>query len=174
MKVTRLIAMPAVLVSFIAPAAFAQTANDTTNLLARRLRTGDRVWVETSNAVQDGRVADLSGSTLLLDDHGRQVQIPVERIVSVQRKRNGVLLGTLIGAGVGFACGLPWGSLAANEGGSAAGAVTFLTAVGAGAGAGLDALLSVKRTVYRRGEAKFNVHPIVAPNRIGIFVSKEF
>jgi hypothetical protein len=168
------LARTAVLLLGVAPAALAQPPDETTSLLARRIRTGDRVWVETSSALQDGRVVDLSGSTLVLKDGGEEVRIPVGKIVSVQRKRNGVLLGTLIGAGVGFGCGLPYGSLAANEGGSAVGAIAFMTAVGAGAGAGLDALMSVRRTVYQRGEARLHVSPIIGPHRVGVVLSKVF
>lgn len=156
------------------PSAYAQTTDGASTMLARRIRAGDRVWVETPNALQKGRVIDLSGETLRLRTDGQDYDIPVRRIVTVERKRNGVVLGTLIGAGVGFGLGLPLASLVHNEGGSAAGAIVSMTALGAGAGAGLDALLSVRRTVYRRGEARIRISPTIASNRVAVFVSKQF
>ena len=174
MKIPYLIASTVLLLAGVTAPALAQPADGTSAILAQRLRAGDRVWVETHNMMQSGRVLDLARGILTVDDDGRKVPIPVDRIVSIQRKRNGVLLGTVIGAGVGFACGLPWASLAANEGDSGAGAVIFLTAVGAGAGAGLDALMSVRRTVYQRGDTRIRIHPVIGPERVGVFVSKRF
>jgi hypothetical protein len=67
----------------------------------------------------------------------------------VQRKRNGVLLGALIGAGVGILPAVAISSYTNNEGGSSAWAAMPI-GVGAAMGVGIDALLSKNRTVYQR------------------------
>jgi hypothetical protein len=143
--------------------------------LARRLKAGERVWVEISTSdVRTGRVLGVGDGVLKLRADGREEDIPVSRIWRVQRKQNGIVLGTLIGAGVGFAFGLPVASLVANEGGGSAYPLLFMTGVGAAAGAGLDALLWRKRTVYAFEEMTTTVRPILTPDRVGIFFSKRF
>ena len=176
MKYKLIPAITAILLCTTSSVVFAQGSDDATAVLARRLRSGDRVWVETNgSAVRTGRVVDVAPGILRLTTDGWEESIPVERIWRVQRKRNGVLLGTLVGAGVGFfALGLPVAAIGANEGTATVGPLLFATAVGAGTGAGLDALLSVKQTIYNRQQAAVSVHPVVAPKRAAILISKSF
>lgn len=62
----------------------------------------------------------------------------------------GLRLGTIIGASVGVVPALAVASWFSNEGADAAIPVALLIAGGAAIGAGIDALLNLDRTVYRR------------------------
>lgn len=71
-----------------------------------------------------------------------------------------MLLGAIIGAGAGFAAGIPLAMLLNNETGEGAQALTSMTLLGLGAGIGLDALLSTDRTIYdRSSHARFEFVP---------------
>jgi hypothetical protein len=153
----------------------AQIQDPASDQLARSLRHGDQVWVWTGHTIRAGRVIQMSDGMLRLASDGKEANIPVQTIISVERKRNGVMLGTLIGAGVGFfAFGLPLASLVHNEGGDLAGPLLFVTAIGAGAGAGIDALLSVKRTIYIQRTSSLSVQPAFAPGQVAFLLSKTF
>ncbi len=167
-------AIAGVLLVIVSAGVSAQAPDDATNVLRSRLRTGDCVWVEINGiAVRTGRVLDVTPGVLRLTAGGQEDRIPVDSISRVQRKRNGVALGTLVGAGVGFALGLPLAAIGANEGTGTGKPLLVMTAIGAGAGAGLDAFLWVKHTVYTR-HTSLLVRPVVGPNRAAVLVSKMF
>lgn len=156
-------------------AAFAQERAADNSDLASRLRTGDRVWVEIDTTdIRTGRVLSVANGILTLVTDGTEESIPVSRIWRVQRKQNGIVLGMLVGAGVGFALGLPIAAIGANEGTGTAGPLLFMTGVGAAVGTGIDALLWRKRTVYTAGQSGFVVRPSLGTDRVGVIVSKVF
>ena len=175
MRSIRASAIAVILALGFSPTVFAQERENAASPLGERLRTGDRVWVEISTTdVRTGRVLGVANGVLRLAADGTEEDIPVNSIWRVQRKQNGIVLGTLIGAGVGFALGLPIAAIGANEGTGVASPLLFMTGVGAAAGAGLDALLWRKRTVYTYNQAALVVRPILGANRVGVFVSKVF
>lgn len=104
MKSIQASAIAGVLLVMVSAGVSAQTPDDATNVLRSRLRTGDCVWVEING-----------------------IAVQTGRVLAVA-------LGTLVGAGVGFALGLPLAAIGANE----------------GTGTALDAFLWVKHTVYTR------------------------
>ena len=133
--------------------------------LGSRLRTGDRVWVEIDTTdVRAGRVLDVSNGVLRLAADGGEERIPISSIWRVQRKQNGIALGMLIGAGAGFALGLPLADIGANEGTGVAGPLLFMTGVGAAVGTALDAFLWRKRTIYTSWDSGLVLRPNVGPN----------
>ncbi len=79
----------------------------------------------------------------------------------VRRRRNGVVVGAVVGLGAGLTFGIPARMLVNNENGN--GDATLLALVGIGVGTGLlvDGLLSVNRTIYRRSASL--VHLSVEP-----------
>jgi len=159
----------------LSPTVFAQERDDAASNLARRLRTGDHVWVEISTTdVRTGRVLGVADGALRLEANGVVESIPISTIWRVQRKQNGIVLGTLIGAGVGLTLGWPLADIGANEGTGVASPLLFMTGVGAAAGAGIDLFLWRKRTVYTYQEGVLVIRPILGPNRVGVFVSKAF
>ena len=137
-----------------APDAFAQDASDAASRFSRlqeQLKGGDRVTVRLDDGMTVvGRFVAVSDRELILVTDGVRHPIPADQILRVRRRRNGVLLGTIIGAVAGVPFGLALRSYVHNEGGSEAGAVLFPIGVGAGAGLALDAVLATNRTVYVR------------------------
>jgi hypothetical protein len=156
------------------PAAAAQVQDRATGL-GQLLRPGDRVWVQIDTTdVRTGRVLGVGSGVLRLTSDVAEENISIDRIWQVQRKQNGIVLGTVIGAGVGLGLGVPLAMIGVNEGTSVAGPLLFMTGVGAAVGAGLDAVMWRKRTVYRRWQPALVARPILGPDRVGIVVSKVF
>jgi len=119
--------------------------------LRQKLRTGESLIVSIDSGTQiRGRLQDVNGAHIVvLADEVRR-DIPAEQVTRVQRRRNGVALGAVIGAGVGVAFGLAARSYAYNEGGSEGAALLLPIGAGLGVGIAIDALLVVPRTVYQR------------------------
>ncbi len=123
------------------------------------VQTGDRVRLEASRISPGrlvGEVAELSGDTLVLLSEGSSstIEIPasdLEQIEVSRGKKSNVILGLLIGAGVGAAsaAGLAiWFCNADDDGctsGQVAGAGLTVTAIVAGLGAGIGALIKTER-----------------------------
>ena len=103
--------------------------------------------------------------TVLADDQRRE--IPADQVTRVQRRRNGILLGALIGAGAGVPFGIALPSWAHNEGGSEAGALLLPIAAGLGAGIAIDAVLVRPRTVFDRAPStRAQLSVIALPGRV--------
>ena len=126
-------------------------ANADFSRLGQSLKAGDEVVVGIlgGKAVK-GRVVDITNAQIALLVEGVRTDIPADQITRVQRRRNGVLLGALIGGGVGVGFGLFGSAYANNEGGNQASALFIPIAVGLGAGIAIDAALVRPRTVYER------------------------
>ena len=128
--------------------ALPSSAQDTFADLNRKLDPGDSVIVNDTNGQRTkGSLVELTASSLVLFTDGTRRTFEVSDIEQVQRRKNGVLLGLLIGAGCGAALGAFAYSL--DEDNSPA-AAAWSVAIGAGIGLGIDAVVVVPRTVYRR------------------------
>lgn len=132
----------------------AQGVPEAGTTLASALKPKDRITVSlgTDQDVR-GRFVGLSSEELTIETAGTERAIPFGDIERVRRRRNGVLLGAIIGAGAGLAAGLPFKALSENEGFEGGSALLTSFAIGIGAGIGIDALLSRNRTVYHRQSA---------------------
>jgi hypothetical protein len=148
--------------------AWAQT-DDGTARLREKLRQGDRVKLTLDSGMVAGRVESVGVNQLTVwTDEGEQL-VPFTSITEARRTRRGMLLGTLIGAGVGAAFGAVAASYAENETGSASAAFLTVMAMGIGAGAGIDALVNLERTVYRRpSSSRVSIAPAVGAGRGGL------
>lgn len=151
-----------------AQSASADSSSDMT-ALAKKLKAGEQVVVTTQDGAEvQGRFADASATGLSLQSNGARQQLPAGQVRRVQVRRNGILLGAVIGAGAGAALGLALMSAAQNEGGNEATAFALPLAAGAGAGIAIDALLVKPRTVFERQPAvRTTLLPLVSPNMIG-------
>jgi hypothetical protein len=143
--------------------------------LADKLKVGDPIVVTTDTGMQiKGRFFDVSAAGIALHVDNLQQQLPAEQVSRIQVRRNGVLLGALIGAGVGVPFGLALKSWAHNEGGNEAGALAFPILVGLGTGIAIDAFLVVPRTVFDRLSPRATLVPIVTPHTAGVRVAIAF
>lgn len=135
--------------------------------LQEQLKTGDEVVVNTYDGTTiRGRVAEVSTVHIALVANGVRREIPRDQVTRVQRRRNGILLGALIGAGAGIPFGLALKSYAHNEGATETRALLFPIGVGLGVGIAIDASLIVPRTVFERAASTpAQLRLIVGPGR---------
>lgn len=174
--------LPAMLVAIAAGIAAPATAQSTQGTepafaeLAGRLRDGDTVTVTgpTVGLVR-GRFVGLSADTLTVATDAGPRTIGASDIDRVTRRRRGVVLGTIIGLGVGIGFAIPLNMLFDNEGGNRARPTITLLAASTGIGLGIDALIDLPRTVYRRSDSrKVRLAPQIAPRGAGLAMHVAF
>jgi len=144
--------------------------------LAGRLRGGDTVTVTgpTVGRVR-GRFVDLSSDALTVATDGGMRTIAFSDVDRVTRRRRGVLLGTLIGLGVGIGLAIPLNQLYDHEGGNRVGPNAVVLGASTAVGLGIDAMIDLPRTVYRRPERlKVRLAPQFAPDAAGIAMHVQF
>ena len=161
---TRQVVAALAMAVFMSSSASAQDARST---LDSKTRKGDRLTVEMKDrGTLQGRLVSAGEDILTLETVGGPASIPYSSIDRVKRRRNGVLLGTLIGLGTGVALGIPVKMLFDNETGDGTEALLKIAALGAGVGMAVDAALSVNRTIYRRSTSSVQFE--VAPSPRGV------
>lgn len=174
-----------ILVVALALAPLSAAAQDAGPGLDRLVRPGEKVLVVDDEGQEiEGRVESISSSVLGLRVDGRSVGLSIERVVRVDRPRDGLGNGALIGMGTTvslsmialiaaqtscdggrYGCASPppvWVVLWAA--GSSA-------ALGAGIGVAIDALIHSERAIYRRGAVRTSISPTIARGVRGASVS---
>jgi hypothetical protein len=119
------------------------------------VKAGDRVAVtDASGGEVRGTIADLSRSALALTVDGSQRVFAEPDVATIRQRRsdslaNGAKWGFVVGAGLGLMAGL---TLAATYDGNGSAFIPILAlaygGIGAGAGAGIDAMHSSQRVIY--------------------------
>ncbi len=158
--------------------------------LAYRMRVGDTMYVRTEKGEDiSGRLDDFDGEILRLDDRTLSLSgasgDKVERIdLKVDDSlKNGILIGTAIGAGLGtlgaVGCSLSDSPEDLDCGsGTVIAVVAFYSAVGAAFGALFDGLTHRRLPVYVApavsSEPQLRIGPILSRDRRGLFVSWSF
>ena len=133
-------------------------AQDAATTLERNTRPKDRLTIDTRDrSTIKGRLVSAGAEVLIIESVAGPVSIPYSQIDRVRRRRNGVVLGSVIGFGVGLACGVPVKMLYENETGDGTRAMMTLAAIGLGVGMAVDAALSVNRTIYRRSDTSIGL-----------------
>lgn len=160
----------------------AQPVAQTFDELLGTLKPGETVWV-TDQAKREtkGRVVDLTQLRLVLTtDQGRQ-EVPVQNVTRMRQRRPDPLwTGAVIGAGVGLVPWIAWCAPATESGetcGDNIGTTMLVLAVGAGAGAGIDALIQGRKTIYLptgRPSARLQLAPMLLRGVKGARVSLLF
>jgi hypothetical protein len=149
--------------AFVLAAASAARAQSAGSLVPEA-RTGDRLTITTSSGDRvRGRLLREASSALTIRADGRDATLPYTDIVRVDRYRNRVLLGPLIGLGGGLAAGLPLRTRFNNEGGNGDGWLALMVGLGVGFGTVADLFNGSTETVYSRGagtSARFAVLPV--------------
>jgi hypothetical protein len=165
-------------------AAWAQISVPSFDQLGAAVKIGDTVYVtDTTGREHKGKVSALSAASLTIETGGAFRDFPAESIQAIaRRKRDSLLTGALIGAGVGVVAGWAqaqgaeaWDFEMPNEFAYYA----LFAGMGAGVGIAVDAMIPGKKvTIYPATPAsltaKIHVLPICAPGRRGIAVRLVF
>lgn len=140
-----------------------------------KLRPGDVLIVtDTNGGRTTGSLVELTATSLLIFADGERRGFDVDEIRRIQRRRNGVLLGAIIGAAAGGALAALGAALEDGGDYNAFASIAWPVALGTGLGVGIDALLVVPRTVYRRPDRGAAVAPFIAPAGAGVRVAVRF
>ena len=130
------------------------TAQDARAALERKTRPGDNLTVDLSDtSTIYGRLVTAGADVLTIETLGGRLSLPYAKIDRVRLRRNGVVLGTIIGAAAGLSYGLFVRNALEPEWGDGDVPMILIIATGVGVGYGFDALMSLNRTIYRRPAA---------------------
>ena len=141
--------------------AWAQDRTDFTTL-QNTLKQADTVTLTTVGGDKiKGRMLEVSADRIVLQQNGGARTVDAAQIQKVQKRKNGVLLGAVIGAGSMVPVSLALSSYAYNEGASQGGAFVPI-ALGLGVGIGIDALIGSNKTLYERKSGRtVTVAPLI-------------
>ena len=143
--------------------------------IADKLKVGDSIVVTTDTGSEmKGRFLNISAAGLALDVNNVEQHLGAAQVSRIEVRRNGVLLGAVIGAGVGVPFGLALQSWAHNEGGSEAAALAVPILIGLGTGIAIDAFLVRPRTVFDRLSPRATIVPLVTPRMSAVRVAVTF
>ncbi|MEO5896639.1 MAG: hypothetical protein ABIS06_13155 [Vicinamibacterales bacterium] len=167
------VALGLMLLLAAATGARAQDVSTTRNTLDRATRTGDTLTIETREGVKvEGRLVGIGTDSLLLNTAGAERPFAYKDLDRVRRRRNGVLLGAVIGLGAGIALGILPRMILNNEGADGDLALIGVAAIGLGTGVAIDGLVSRNRMIFRRSEGpvRLGVEPLRggASVRVGV------
>ena len=130
--------------------ATAQTDADARGAVLQGANLGDRLTVTLRDGARmHGRLIDTRDG-LVLRHRDDQRTFSFGDLETVTRRKNGLILGPIIGTAAGLAIGLPVRTRLNNEGENGDKALTVLVVSGVAIGTLLDALMGSERTVYRR------------------------
>jgi len=148
-KITHGVAVVAVLLALPVPAWAGQAP--------AAAKAGEAVIVTQSSSGQElqGRLLELSSSSMAMLVNGQRVELPIEQVLRIDIRgdslKNGAIIGGAVMAGLsGLACGIP--EVKAAE---CVAAVAYNTGFGALLGAGIDALHKGRTPIYiKAGKAE--------------------
>jgi hypothetical protein len=164
------------------PTAEAQGVANSFAELRLLVKPGDTVSVTgTTGGDVTGKIAQLSSSALALVVHGQRRDLRESDVTTIRQRRgdslqNGALAGLCVGAGLPAALFALSGAHDV-DGGMVAMAMLIYGGVGAGIGAGVDALIVTRPVIYQRGSsqgASLRISPILTAERQGALVSIRF
>lgn len=136
-----------------------------------KLKAGSHVTVDLQNGQSlDGRFVDAGPDALAVATSSGERRVSRSEVERIQRHGHGVILGAIIGGGLGLASGAALGTYFNNEGHDGDAAFFGLTAIGLGAGIGLDAVMNSPRTVYQRAPSRTTLRIDAGPHRTAIRV----
>jgi len=148
------------------------------------VKPGDRIFVtDATGNVTVGRVAGLSKTSLSLTTKTSTKDWTESDVFKIKQWRhdslkNGALIGTGVGLGLGIVGAAFWCSEWGDCGGEAVAGVAVYAGLGAGVGVGIDALIPSKQTVYiggtRTTSSPIKLKPIVSKSRKGVAVAFSF
>jgi hypothetical protein len=148
------------------------SAQTSANHLRDQVKEGQKVAVTDEQGRElRGRILNLTADSLTLADRGRREAVQYDQIVKIDRVddlRNGALIGLGVGLGL-FALE----AVASSEAGLTLTPAGYLVVgalyggLGAGAGAGIDALIGGTRNIYQRGRStRISLAPSIGRDRV--------
>jgi hypothetical protein len=144
------------------------------------VRPGDKVSVTGPTGEVTGKLAQLSSSALKLNAHGRVLDFHEADVSAIRQRRadslqNGALIGLCVGSGLVLAL------IASADDAPLDGWVLMATAayggIGAGIGAGVDALIVGRQVIYERAPARgarLRISPVLTARQKGVRASIRF
>lgn len=180
----RHVARIAALIILVAATAEAQELAGTFDQLRVLVKPGDTLTiVDDSGRRVEGKVSSLSASALSLTVSGTPRQFQSAEVNTIEKRgpdslKNGALIGLAIGGGIGAVGMIALAATAeSNPGAFVAAGMFMYGGIGAGIGAGVDALIEGRRVIYARsGSARstLTVAPLLGRTRKGMRVSLRF
>ena len=179
----RHVARIAALIILAAATAEAQELAGSFDQLRVLVKPGDTITVvDDSGQRVQGKVSSLSDSALSLTVSGTPRQFLSTEVNTIEKRgpdslKNGALIGLAIGGGIGAAGMIALAATADDPGPFVAVGVLMYGGIGAGIGAGFDALIEGRRVIYARsGSARttLTVAPMLGGSRKGVRVSLRF
>jgi hypothetical protein len=163
-------------------APMAQAASPDADKIRRRVKDGQKIVVtDDQGRTLSGRIGELSPDALMLLVGRDTTKVPYDRIVSIDRPRDrlwdGALVGLVVGAGIGLA-----GAVAAASDDSGWGSPDpaqvalvlppMLGGIGAAIGVGVDAAIRRDSNLYRRtGPTRISLSPALGPRHRSVAIS---
>ena len=167
MKFVRTAATAAALLMGVATSE-AQRPNDAKSAIDHKADIGNRLTITTTDGTEvHGRLLRLDGEQLVLQQDTGERSFRYSEIDRVRKRKNGVLLGALIGLGAGAAIGYPVAQLSVNGNGSQSDGV-WIALGGLAAGVAIDAVLGSNPTIYR---SQVQTGLTVMPSKKGAMVA---
>ena len=146
----------------------AQSHNQAKSPIEGKASIGNRLMITMADGTEiAGPLVRLDAEALVLQQETGERSFRYLEIERVRRRKNGVLLGAIIGFAVGAAIGWPVAELSVNEGGSRSDGV-WIALGGLAAGLGIDAILGSNPTIYR---SPVRSRLTVTPSKNGAAVS---
>ena len=159
-------------------AASAQTAADE---IRRRVKEGQKiVIVDDQGRELTGRIGELRADALMLLVDRDRTDVPYDRILRIDRPRDGLSDGALIGLGIGAGLGLGLAAAAEMDDSGfldfdftdvAPIAIPVLGGIGAVIGLALDASIRREPNLYRRQGETLSLAPTLVSSRRGVAIA---
>ena len=147
------------------------------------VKPGDKVHVlGADGTLTKGRIESLTPALLRLATNGKIRDYAQGDTIEIKRKKadsllNGALIGAATGAGLGLADWISAGGCDCSSG-EIVGIVAVTSAMGAGIGIGIDALITRHKIVYRRpvqtAFSRVGVTPVFGSGRKGVAMRFSF
>ena len=156
-------------------APMAQATSPDADKIRRRVKDGQKIVVtDDQGRTLSGRIGELSPDALMLLVGRDTTKVPYDRIVSIDRPRDrlwdGALVGLVVGAGIGAVAAASddssWGSLVALA------YPPMFGGIGAFIGVVVDAKIRRDSNLYRRtGPTRISLSPALGPRHRSVAIS---
>jgi hypothetical protein len=150
-----------------APAAAQTAPASTLDALARGLEV---TVIDDGGRRFDGKVVDVSADAVRIKWRGVIESVAMSEVVRIE-KRDGLENGALTGLAIGTALGIGAAVSVGADAGFTVAAIASNALLYTAIGAGIDAMINGRRTLYQRNQPVTRVAPILDGNRRGAAIA---